>query len=54
MKNPSYVAKSITVLGADGNHVAVSETAERQEVVISMRRRIEHKTSVGVFAGVAR
>jgi len=42
MANPSYVTRSVTILGADGNHLTVSETAERQEVVISIQQNDEH------------
>ena len=42
MSSPSYVTKSITVLGVDGNHITVSETAERQEVVIAIQQNDEH------------
>ena len=41
MTNPSYVTKSITVLGVDGNHITVGETAERQEVVIAIQQNDE-------------
>jgi recombinational DNA repair protein RecR len=41
MQNSSYVTKSITVLGADGNTVTVSETAERQEVVMAIQQSAE-------------
>ena len=37
-----YLTRSLTVLGVDGNHVSVSETAERQEVVISIQQNDEH------------
>ena len=42
MPNPSYVTTSITILGVDGNHVSVSETAGRQEVVIRIQQNDEH------------
>ena len=42
MPNPSYVTKSVTILGVDGNHVSVSETIERQEVVVSIQQNDEH------------
>ena len=38
MKSPSFVTKSITIRGVDGNDVRVSETAERQEVVIAIQQ----------------
>lgn len=38
MESPSFVTKSITVRGVDGNHVTVSETAERQEVVLAIQQ----------------
>ena len=34
--SPSYLTKSITIRGMDGNDIRVSETAERQEVVVSI------------------
>jgi hypothetical protein len=41
MDSPSYVTKSITVRGVDSNHITVSETAERQEVVIAIQQNDE-------------
>ena len=41
MATPSYVTRSITVRGADGNHVTVSETAEHQEVVLTIQQNGE-------------
>ena len=41
MDSPSYVTKSVTVRGVDGNHVTVSETAERQEVVVAIEQNDE-------------
>lgn len=41
MKSSSYVTKSITVRGADGNHITVSETAERREVVLAIQQNDE-------------
>jgi len=38
MDSPSFVTKSITVRGVDGNDVTVSETAERQEVVLAIQQ----------------
>ena len=42
MDRPSFLTKSITILGVDGNHVTVSETAERREVVIAIQQNDEH------------
>ena len=42
MDRPSFLTKSITILGVDGNHVTVSETAERHEVVIAIQQNDEH------------
>lgn len=41
MDKPSYMTKSFTITGVDGNHVKVSETADRQEVVISIQQNDE-------------
>ncbi|MCC6366874.1 MAG: hypothetical protein IT165_25410 [Bryobacterales bacterium] len=38
MSTPSYLTKSITIRGVDGNDIRVSETAERQAVVISIQQ----------------
>jgi len=38
MSTPSYLTKSITIRGLDGNDIRVSETAERQAVVISIQQ----------------
>ena len=38
MNNPSYITKSFTVSGVDGNEVMVSETADRQHVAITIRQ----------------
>ena len=37
MDRPSFLTKSITIRGLDGNDIRVSETAERKEVVISIQ-----------------
>lgn len=42
MDQSSFLTKSITILGVDGNHVSVSETAERHEVVIAIQQNDEH------------
>jgi hypothetical protein len=42
MDRPSFLTKSITILGVDGNHVTVSETAERHEVAIAIQQNDEH------------
>jgi hypothetical protein len=42
MDRPSFLTKSITILGVDGNHVTVSETAERREVVVAIQQNDEH------------
>ncbi len=41
MDAPSFLTKSITVLGVDGNHISVSETAERREVVVAIQQNDE-------------
>ena len=41
MASPSYKTKSITILGADGNHVSVSETPDRKEVVVAIQQNDE-------------
>ena len=38
MSKPSYLTKSITIRGIDGNDLRVSETAERDAVVISIQQ----------------
>jgi hypothetical protein len=38
MSTPSYLTKSITIRGLDGNDIRVSETAERKAVVISIQQ----------------
>ena len=42
MPNPSYVTRSLTIVGIDGNHISVSETAERREVVVTIQQNDEH------------
>jgi hypothetical protein len=37
MSTPSYLTKSVTIRGIDDNNIRFSETAERQEVVISIQ-----------------
>jgi hypothetical protein len=41
MASPSYLTKTITILGVDGNHVSISETPDRQEVVIAIQQNDE-------------
>jgi hypothetical protein len=41
MDSPSYVTKSVTVRGVDGTSITVSETAERQEVVVAIQQNDE-------------
>ena len=36
MDRPSFLTKSITIRGVDGNDIRVSETSERKEVVVSI------------------
>jgi hypothetical protein len=38
MASPSYMTKTITILGTDGNHVSVSETPDRKEVVVAIQQ----------------
>ena len=42
MDSLMYMTKSFTVLGVDGNHITVSETTERREVVIAVQQNDEH------------
>ena len=39
--NPPYLTKTITISGADGNHVSGSETADRMEVVVAVQQGTE-------------
>ncbi len=41
MASPSYLTKTITILGVDGNHVSVSETPDRKEVVFAIQQNDE-------------
>ena len=38
MENPSFMTKSFTIRGADGNQISVSETADRLEIVIAIEQ----------------
>jgi hypothetical protein len=38
MNKPAYLTKSITIRGVDGNDIRVSETAERDTIVISIQQ----------------
>jgi hypothetical protein len=40
-ETPSYVTRSINIRAADGNDISVSETAERNHVVISIQQNDE-------------
>ncbi len=42
MDRPSFLTRSLTIAGVDGNHVTVSETAERREVVVAIQQNDEH------------
>lgn len=41
MDSPTFLTKSITVRGVDGNDIRVSETAERNEVVVVIQQNDE-------------
>lgn len=38
MSTPTFLTKSITIRGADGNDIRISETAERCEVEIAIQQ----------------
>ena len=38
MSTPSFLTKSVTIRGVDANDIRVSETAERDAVVISIQQ----------------
>ena len=51
MASPSYITKSFTIAGVDGSEVTVSETADRQEVVITIRNHGDGPIAIAHLSG---